>query len=436
MKRTLLLLAAIVTFSVGMNAQTLYVPGGTGGIGASTNGNIGIGTSTPEGKVVIAENGSALSIGSGSLGFNRNYVDGKIYNNSISAWQINGGNNAFAIQGFNGALNQPFIILKNGNVGIGTPIPTSPLEVHGVTKIGQFTDGTAVIDAFNSYAYFGCNTATNGIAIGATGNIGIGTTNPKSLLSIVKGSVGTNTDGLDGSLLYLNNGNSSDGSIIIKSHGIQQDQIIGSLKFHSSPDGINYSQAAIKAIAGYGCTAATLAFYTSSSNTQQNASLEAMRIQGGNVLIGKTTQTTAGGRYKLDVAGPIRADEIVVNTTGADFVFEPTYKLRSLCEVESFIKQHKHLPDISPATDMQTNGVNLGDMQTKLLQKLEESTLYLIEQAKQIEALKKENQETRVEKDKQLVEQQKENAVQEKINKEQQQMLLEMKKEIELLKNK
>jgi len=122
--------------------------------------------------------------------------------------------------------------------------------------------------------------------------------------------------------------------------------------------------------------------------------------------------------YKLDVLGTIRAKEVKVDLLGADFVFEPTYKLRTLCEVETFIKQHKHLPDISPATDMQTNGANLGDMQTKLLQKLEESTLYLIELAKQIETLKKENQEIRVEKDKQL------------------EMVLELKKEVELLKNK
>jgi hypothetical protein len=108
-------------------------------------------------------------------------------------------------------------------------------------------------------------------------------------------------------------------------------------------------------------------------------------LTNGNVLIGKTSQTNTV--YKLDVAGKIRADEIVVNTTGADFVFEPTYKLRSLAELEAFIKTNKHLPEIAPAKEMQENGVSAGEMQSKLLQKVEELTLYMIEQQKIVEQL-------------------------------------------------
>ncbi|MDP4209184.1 MAG: hypothetical protein Q8928_10260 [Bacteroidota bacterium] len=107
-------------------------------------------------------------------------------------------------------------------------------------------------------------------------------------------------------------------------------------------------------------------------------------ISNGNLLIGQTSQTNS--TYKLDVAGKIRTDEIVVNTSGADFVFEKNYKLRPLSEVETFIKQNKHLPDVAPAKEMQTNGVSMGDMQAKLLQKVEELTLYVIE-------LKKENEQ-------------------------------------------
>jgi hypothetical protein len=114
--------------------------------------------------------------------------------------------------------------------------------------------------------------------------------------------------------------------------------------------------------------------------------IERMTINAiGNVLIGKTTQIN--NVYKLDVAGKIRADEIVVNTTGADFVFENNYKLRPLAEVETFIKQNKHLPDIKSAAQMQTDGVSMGEMQTKLLQKQEETMLYLIEQEKKNTAL-------------------------------------------------
>jgi hypothetical protein len=109
----------------------------------------------------------------------------------------------------------------------------------------------------------------------------------------------------------------------------------------------------------------------------------------GNVLIGKTSQTNA--TYKLDVAGKVRADELVVNATGADFVFDNNYKLRPLTEVEKFIKANNHLPEINSAEYMKNNGVNIAELQTQLLQKVEELTLYLIEQQKQIEKLKSEN---------------------------------------------
>ena len=109
-------------------------------------------------------------------------------------------------------------------------------------------------------------------------------------------------------------------------------------------------------------------------------------LSSGNVDIG----TTNPGSYKLNVAGSIRADAVVCNTTGADFVFEPTYKLRPLAEVETFIKQNKHLPNIAPAAEMQTNGLSMGEMQAKLLEKVEELSLYVIEQNTEIKKLKEE----------------------------------------------
>lgn len=108
---------------------------------------------------------------------------------------------------------------------------------------------------------------------------------------------------------------------------------------------------------------------------------------GGNILIGKTTQSNSN--YKLDVAGSIRANEIKVNLDGADYVFEDDYHLSSLNEVENFIKENKHLPEIPSAKEVETNGADLGEMNTKLLQKIEELTLYIINQQKEIEELKK-----------------------------------------------
>jgi len=114
--------------------------------------------------------------------------------------------------------------------------------------------------------------------------------------------------------------------------------------------------------------------------------------QGGNVLIGQISQA---GNYRLDVKGGIRADSVVVNTNGADFVFDENYQKISLDSLGEYIMEHKHLPDIAPADSMMKDGVSVGAMQMKLLQKVEELTLYVIEQNKRIEKLEKENEELR-----------------------------------------
>lgn len=93
--------------------------------------------------------------------------------------------------------------------------------------------------------------------------------------------------------------------------------------------------------------------------------------------------------YKLDVNGTIRACEARVNATGCDFVFEKNYKLMSLYELEKFIKEKKHLPEIPSAKEVEENGIGIGEMNSKLLQKIEEMTLYMIELKKENEEIKK-----------------------------------------------
>jgi len=122
----------------------------------------------------------------------------------------------------------------------------------------------------------------------------------------------------------------------------------------------------------------------------------AFRVQTGNVYIKSpskvgigTTNYFSGTTYELAVNGKILAEEIVVDDVAADFVFEPGYKLRPLESVESYISQKGHLPDIPSAKDM-GDGMGLGRMSTLLLQKVEELTLYAIEQKKEIDALKQE----------------------------------------------
>lgn len=110
-------------------------------------------------------------------------------------------------------------------------------------------------------------------------------------------------------------------------------------------------------------------------------------IQNGNVGIGTTIPD-----QKLTVKGKIHAEEVIVdlNVPVADYVFKPNYKLMPLPEVEQFVKANSHLPEIPSATEITKNGLSVGEMQNKLLQKVEELTLYVIEQQKQIELLKME----------------------------------------------
>ncbi|MCH8837098.1 MAG: hypothetical protein IIA60_04760 [Candidatus Marinimicrobia bacterium] len=97
--------------------------------------------------------------------------------------------------------------------------------------------------------------------------------------------------------------------------------------------------------------------------------------------------TTNPGSYKLAVNGDIRAKEIVVEIGWSDFVFGDDYRLKPLAEVERYIQAEGHLPDIPPAAEVEENGVSLGDMQARLLQKVEELTLYMIDLKKENEAL-------------------------------------------------
>lgn len=128
-----------------------------------------------------------------------------------------------------------------------------------------------------------------------------------------------------------------------------------------------------------------LAFYTSAGGIQSDLS-ERLRIKSdGTVGIG--TMNPMG--FKLAVNGSIRAKEVKVdNTNWPDYVFAASYNLPELENLESYILQHKHLPEIPSAAEVKQNGVNLGEMHAKLLQKIEELTLYIINQDKAMKEMK------------------------------------------------
>jgi len=112
--------------------------------------------------------------------------------------------------------------------------------------------------------------------------------------------------------------------------------------------------------------------------TTSSPAVERMRIaSNGTVFIG--TPISFSSTYLLNVNGFVRANEVVVNTSGADFVFKPSYKLYPLSDLKKYIDRNHHLPEIASAKQMQAEGIKVGENEVKLLQKVEELTLYLID---------------------------------------------------------
>ena len=111
--------------------------------------------------------------------------------------------------------------------------------------------------------------------------------------------------------------------------------------------------------------------------------------EDGNVGIG--TQNI--GEWQLAVGGKIRAEEIKVETGWADYVFKDTYKLPTLEEVEKHIQEKGHLINIPSALEVQTNGIELGKMNKLLLEKIEELTLYILDQERRILTLENQKNE-------------------------------------------
>ena len=107
---------------------------------------------------------------------------------------------------------------------------------------------------------------------------------------------------------------------------------------------------------------------------------------GGNIGIG-----TLSPSHLLHVAGTIGAEEVVVSSTGADYVFDPDYRLAPLGEVADFIRRNHHLPDVPSAEEGQEKGVNVGEIQAKLLAKIEELTLHMIRAEERSDRLERAN---------------------------------------------
>jgi hypothetical protein len=185
------------------------------------------------------------------------------------------------------------------------------------------------------------------------------------------------------------NANTSTGQVIVQSTNVSTLPL-----FVVNPNGLGIMAIGNPNTGSGGYTSLTLGISAAQAGYSTIQSIKSagsafgilcLNAKGGNVLIGKTSQTNT--TYLLDVNGNARINQVVVNTTGADYVFDPGYCLIPLRELDVYLRQQHHLPGIAPAGQMQKEGLDLGDNQIRLLARVEELTLYLIDKDKEISAL-------------------------------------------------
>lgn len=190
------------------------------------------------------------------------------------------------------------------------------------------------------------------------GNVGIGTANPETRLHVAGGLMT-----LDGSLpaIYTGTGSGDLGRYL---------QVLNSWT--------NQSASGLKAGG----------ILVSDSYTYANPSKNDLIVKG-KVAIGTPT-TNSSNDYKLSVNGRIGAKDVQIESTSnawPDYVFSEGYQLPDLYEVEQYINKNRHLADIPSAEEVKAKGYSVNDMDEQLLKKIEELTLYIIQQQKQIDAL-------------------------------------------------
>jgi len=274
-------------------------------------------------------------------------------------------------------------VVSDGKVGIGTTTPQVKLDLLGRMRFASSANETpttgagveiqyrdlgptiqGVILAFDrtagAYKYLQIEGSTLALNVASGGKVGIGTTTPASQLHVYGGNPGVLSPYYSAQIRADSSGNTG---LLLSTP-----QANAAYIYHNTP--LDGASAGIK----FDGNARCMSFFTVNGTAR-------MRIDNvGNVGIG-----TDSPSYKLDVAGQVHATSFISNsTTYADFVFKPGYKLASLSETEAAIQRDGHLPGIPSEAEAKEHGIDLGAMQVKLLQKVEELTLHVIAQEKQI----------------------------------------------------
>ncbi len=274
------------------------------------------------------------------------------------------------------------------NVGIGTNTPThAKLEVDGAVGnvVGIFGNSTFPGLSLNyGYPELGFNYYFNG------GN--------KAMAAGYASVIGM--DPINGNLIFGNFNNNqapgpfSDIAGYTERMTLKQNGRIGI--------GTINPNAQLSVTRGTGVDGTAAFFGTTHVSHFNYGSAENTYIRGGKdnalIIIGDGTgqriaigSSTVANGFTLSVSGKVITEEVQIQlkTAWPDYVFRKNYTLIPLTEVENFIHQHQHLPNIPSAGEIEKNGLVVGDMQKRMMEKIEELTLYIIQQDKRIRELEK-----------------------------------------------
>lgn len=340
-RRFPMVVLALLGMSIHVNAQTPT----TFGVGISPIGTLHVHSSAR----VDDEPGANIVFGSGGITDGNYQTVFHMTNTSTSTtasdgFSITQDNRIVTLRQFelaklriHGYNQQGLTIATNGNIGIGTDDPTSRLHVIGNASVqGTFSAGTLNAETHNVSNTFLMGTDYQSLAIGKAGS------------------------GLQNGSSYLG------------FNAVRSDRLGGS--WNCQGDAQHNGGAVIWATMNGDLLFANIA------------------STGGFTQLGLTDNEIKNKvNLRLGADGILYAKEVKVTVSGSDwpdYVFKEGYELRSLEKTEEYIKDNGHLPDVPSAQEIEEQGLNLGEMNRILMQKVEELTLQVIELSKQVKGLK------------------------------------------------